>query len=432
MDAVPHLVGDVRVGSTLAAVMELCRAAERVAALEMQGVPAEDLLAMAPAMIRCRRAFDAGFAHIMSELEAQGATEIAFGMRTGAWLANETGESKTECSVRTRIAARLRTVLPLVDEALTDGRIGWEHAKVLHEVANPRIVNDMARLCPELIDLAGVTSFDRWRDEVRGLAKRLDQDGGYDPAGDESNNRIHLRDLPDGMVDVRGQLVGELAQRFRTLVEAETDRIWREHRNVADQTGEPTPPTSRAQYRAQALDRLLRRGAGVDLASTKPPVTEIVLVMHDDQPDLITNLDGHPLHPSILRALSCDGALRPLVIDRFGNPLWMGDRIRLANRQQRRALAIRDGGCAFPGCSCPASWTDAHHVVPFDPKTTNGTTDISNLALLCRFHHGVTHRRGWAMHATDDQWFWWTTPTGNTMWSQRHGRQRAGPVPVAA
>ena len=32
------------------------------------------------------------------------------------------------------------------------------------------------------------------------------------------------------------------------------------------------------------------------------------------------------------------------------------------------------------------------------------------------------------MHATDDHWFWWTTPSGETFWSQRHGRQRAGPA----
>ena len=33
------------------------------------------------------------------------------------------------------------------------------------------------------------------------------------------------------------------------------------------------------------------------------------------------------------------------------------------------------------------------------------------------------------MHVTPDQWFWWETPSGNTFWSQRHGKQRAGPAP---
>ena len=51
------------------------------------------------------------------------------------------------------------------------------------------------------------------------------------------------------------------------------------------------------------------------------------------------------------------------------------------------------------------------------------------LVALCRRHHGITHRKGWTMHATGDGWFWWTTPSGDTFWSQRHGRQRAGPTP---
>jgi hypothetical protein len=33
------------------------------------------------------------------------------------------------------------------------------------------------------------------------------------------------------------------------------------------------------------------------------------------------------------------------------------------------------------------------------------------------------------MTATVDGWFWWTTPTGDAIWSQRHGTQRAGPAP---
>ena len=33
------------------------------------------------------------------------------------------------------------------------------------------------------------------------------------------------------------------------------------------------------------------------------------------------------------------------------------------------------------------------------------------------------------MHKTVDQWFWWQTPSGDTFWSQRHGKQRTGPTP---
>lgn len=74
----------------------------------------------------------------------------------------------------------------------------------------------------------------------------------------------------------------------------------------------------------------------------------------------------------------------------------------------------------------PAAWTDLHHVIHWEH---GGPTEMWNLASLCRFHHGVVHRLGWKMHATDDQWFWFETPTGNRFWSQRNGIPRAGPSP---
>jgi hypothetical protein len=129
-----------------------------------------------------------------------------------------------------------------------------------------------------------------------------------------------------------------------------------------------------------------------------------------------TGDDVH-VHPEVAEVLLCDPMISTLIVDSLGVPLDMGRQIRLANRDQRRALKTRDGGCAFPGCDCPASWCDAHHVLWWDD---DGPTDISNLIFLCRYHHGVTHRRGWALTAAGDQWFTWTTPSGDTLHSQRN------------
>ena len=128
-------------------------------------------------------------------------------------------------------------------------------------------------------------------------------------------------------------------------------------------------------------------------------------------------MDGDHVHPAVAELLLCDPIITALIADSLGVPLDMGREIRLANRRQRRALAKRDGGCIFPGCDCPVGWTDAHHVIWWEH---DGPTDIWNLALLCRYHHGVTHRRGWTMTAAGDDWFTWTTPSGDTLHSQRH------------
>ncbi len=68
-----------------------------------------------------------------------------------------------------------------VDEALIDGRIGWEHARVIVAAANPRIVKKIADIQDHLVAAAQGTLFERWRREVTGIADLLDEDGGHDP-----------------------------------------------------------------------------------------------------------------------------------------------------------------------------------------------------------------------------------------------------------
>jgi len=43
----------------------------------------------------------------------------------------------------------------------------------------------------------------------------------------------------------------------------------------------------------------------------------------------------------------------------------------------------------FPGCDMPTSWCDAHHVIAWE---AGGDTDMVNLALLCRYHHGISRQ----------------------------------------
>jgi hypothetical protein len=50
-----------------------------------------------------------------------------------------------------------------------------------------------------------------------------------------------------------------------------------------------------------------------------------------------------------------------------------------------KALTLRDGGCAFPGCDVPASRCDTHHIRPW---WDGGVTALANLVLLCPTHHG--------------------------------------------
>jgi 5-methylcytosine-specific restriction endonuclease McrA len=61
----------------------------------------------------------------------------------------------------------------------------------------------------------------------------------------------------------------------------------------------------------------------------------------------------------------------------------------------RRAVILRDGGCAFPGCGRPARWCQAHHIWHW---SHGGPTALDNLVLLCAHHHNVVHHHGWQVH----------------------------------
>ena len=67
--------------------------------------------------------------------------------------------------------------------------------------------------------------------------------------------------------------------------------------------------------------------------------------------------------PEVLRRVACDAALVPHVLGTAGEGLDLGRVARLFTRAQRRRLWRRDRGCTYPGCTAPASWAKAHHVL---------------------------------------------------------------------
>lgn len=80
---------------------------------------------------------------------------------------------------------------------------------------------------------------------------------------------------------------------------------------------------------------------------------------------------------------------------------------RLFTARQRAALAVRDGGCRFPGCEKPPSWCEAHHVDFW--ARDQGKTDLENGILLCRYHHMLMHNALWEILRRDGA-FWVRPP----------------------
>src|SRR5690554_2364398 len=70
-------------------------------------------------------------AHVLTELDARGATDRDHGMRTASWAAAATGGARGPVAGRLRVGRSLRYHFDRVDAAVADGRLSFDHAKAL-------------------------------------------------------------------------------------------------------------------------------------------------------------------------------------------------------------------------------------------------------------------------------------------------------------
>jgi Domain of unknown function (DUF222) len=386
------------------------------------GLQADVLSTVTLQLEASRRALDAAEAHLLVELDDLHATDHGFGLSTSRWLAREAGLPSGIARQRLAVARTLRDTLPEVDTAWTEGRIGFDHARVLADAANTRNIDLLRPMLHDLIDSAASTVFHRWRRDTQALAALLDPDGPHDPAHDLARNVMHLSPSDD-LTLLRGELTGEAASTVVHTIEAVADELFHAWAKDCSHHPELDLPT-RPMLLAQALVEICRRANATDVGSSRAPRVEVTLVIDAAHPEHIVDPCRSPIPAATLPTFLCDPTVYAAMLDSLGLPLDMGRATRAPTAAQRRALALRDGGCTFPGCDAPIPWTDAHHL---DPWNHGGPTDLPRLALMCRRHHRIAHRTGWNVTIDTHGWTHWTTPTGRTYTGQRHQHTPAGP-----
>src|SRR5204863_3884162 len=102
--------------------------------------------------------------------------------------------------------------------------------------------------------------------------------------------------------------------------------------------------------------------------------------------------DGELLSPATARRLACDAALIPAVLGGAGQPPDVGRERRLFTGPLRRAVLLRDRGCAFPDCDRPPRWVEIHHLHHW---VDGGPTSLDNAVAACGHQHRVIHRGEW-------------------------------------
>lgn len=320
-----------------------------------------------------RQAVDAAMVATLTEVDvAPGLVHLDGAVDGGRWLAARTELHPAEARGLAVLAGAL-PAMPATSDALEQGRIGTEKARLL---STAREVDAFADAEADLVDqVVGVSLRTARRVVGRFLAE-------HRPAGpgDPAANEVTLSPKRNG----RWKLHGDLDTDSAMLLGNELRRLAAAYRD--DET------LSSARRTALALVEVARRSVtlGERAAASRP---EVVLVADVTFGDVVNPGydDGTPLGRRAFENLSCDATVRRLLTDGPNEPLELGRSVRLATQGQRRAAAVRDGGCVFPGCDRPPDDCDLHHIRHW---LNGGTTDLANLCLVCRRHHSLTHSIG--------------------------------------
>jgi hypothetical protein len=282
-----------------------------------------------------------------------------------------------------------------------------EHAQVV-DAAGLRVLGAraLAHAAPEVADEADRRALERA--EERAVQRR----------------GLHLSPDETGGVSVRGSLDAESA----AIVRAALDPLAAPGRSTDDAglDGRSAP-----QRRADALVEICRAVLGTDLLSTAggEPIQLVVTTRLDPltrQLGVGTLDTGVRLSPGVLRRLACDATVLPAILGGDSQVLDLGRQRRLFSGAVRRALVLRDGGCAFPACDRPPTWCQGHHMISW---LDHGKTELDNGVLLCGHHHRLIHEGAWEVRLGPDRLPEFLPPAwlDPDRTPRRNQRLRAGP-----
>ncbi|MGB8995097.1 MAG: DUF222 domain-containing protein [Pseudonocardiaceae bacterium] len=216
----------------------------------------------------------------------------------------------------------------------------------------------------------------------------LDQDGRRPGDTPETRRHLSFRDR-DGGCELAGWLDREATEILRAALSP---------------LAAPRPATdteidlrTASQRDADALVELAQRALGSGELPTeggeRPQVVVTVsLAVLQGRIGTATLALSGPINADIARRIACDARVIPAVLGARGEPLDIGRASYTVPTAIRRAVIIRDGGCAFPGCSVPARWCEIHHIVHW---VDHGPTSVDNCVALCGRHHRLLHHSSW-------------------------------------
>lgn len=346
---------------------------------------------------------------------------------TTAWLANQTHQTRARCSADLRLAEQLDESFSATREALREGRVNVDQARVIVDGVNlldaeyeDLPAGTRQRAEAHLLDLA--ESFDAVG--LRRLGKRLfevvcpeaaDQAEGERLAREEERARrlaqLSMRDNGDGTTDGRFRLPTLHAELLKKALESLTSPRRLGEGRLDPKTGKKLDYRTLLGHGFMELLESHLNLATMPSSQGGSPFTLVVTIGLDALMSGIgaASLDaGGRISAGEARRLACNAGIIPMVLNGNSVPLDLGREQRLFTKHQRIALGVRHGGCAATNCDRPPAWTEAHHSHSW---ASGGRTDLNNGLPLCPPHHQMAdHPESWNLQRL---------PSGGVRFSRR-------------
>jgi hypothetical protein len=219
----------------------------------------------------------------------------------------------------------------------------------------------------------------------------------------DAATRLSLRRRGDGSTDLKARIPDTTAGRLTAFLNAFTAP---RRRHLQDNHLHQRPGEA-DEFAALPVDR--QRGIGFVALLENIPTTSLprhggtgttVMVTLDydtllrdaNQAGFAQTATGEKVTAGQARRWACQAGLVPVVLGGNSEILDLGRSRRLVSEAIRKALNLRDQGCTTLGCTMPAAFCEAHHVVPW---SRGGKTRLQDCKLLCPWHHHRAHDPDW-------------------------------------
>jgi hypothetical protein len=334
---------------------------------------------------------------------------------TSAWAQHLTGQARRDA--RNALVAGLACdTLPLTSKAWAQGEISTGTAHAICRGRPAGHEDAYAAIEDTLVKFAGARDWQRLLATIAYARRCADAIHGKEPS--DLNGLSHIR-VGDRWA-TRGDLDDLSGKIVDTALRAATDLP------TADDTRAPNKRSADAFVR---LARYFLDHEDLPVEGGEKPHLSLALdgaSIAAGTPIVIG--DGPSMSSADLGVLLCDSYIERIITGARSQPLDIGRLSHDVPKPMRRAVTARDGCCRYPGCHRRGAWCDVHHVVAW---YAGGDTAVSNLVLLCGYHHHMIHRRGW-LTTFDGDTFRVTKPDGTLVGATANAAAaRAGPPQVA-